>query len=70
MIHKKEVSFTQRKKKKKIFGFIIGENGFAIEIVATSEKKALLLLVDKYWQTISERGNIKILGRLKSRIIN
>ncbi len=66
----KEVSFTQRKKKKKIFGFTIGENGFAIEIMATSEKKALLLLVDKYWKTISERGSIEILGNLKSRIIN
>lgn len=70
MIYKKEVSFTQRKKKKKIFGFIIGENGFAIEIVATTEKKALLLLVDKYWQVISEKESIKLLGRLKSRLIN
>lgn len=65
----KEVTFTQRKKRRKIFGFIIGENKIPIEISATTEKKALVILIDRFWDTISAGGEIKLLGKLQSRII-
>lgn len=48
--------------KNKIFGFIIGKNGFPIEITETIEKKALHKLIDKYWKLISEKEVIELCG--------
>jgi hypothetical protein len=49
--------------KEKTFGFILGnEDNFPINIKETTEKKALIKLIEKHWKLIEERGQIILLG--------
>lgn len=45
----------------KTFGFLIGRNGYPIDVKATTEKQATIKFIEKYWKRIKEEnGEIKI----------
>jgi len=46
------------KKTMKKFGFIIGVNGFPIDVQETTEKKALLKFIDKYYKRLEDENFI------------
>ena len=50
----------------KTFGFIIG-NGFPIEIKETTEKKALIKFINRYWERIDKNGLIELCGLLETK---
>jgi hypothetical protein len=48
--------------KEKIYGFLIGRNGFPIEIKSKTEKQATIKFIDKHWKIIKEtNGEIQII---------
>lgn len=56
------------KRKKKTFGFIINNIDFPVDVKETTEKKATIKFIDKYWKRIKDVDEkqavkIEILGK-------
>jgi hypothetical protein len=55
--------------KTKTFGFVIGKSEVPIDVKETTEKKATLKFIDKFWKRISEEKGccvITLLGELEN----
>lgn len=50
--------------KTKTYGFLLGENKHPHEIKETTEKKALIKLVQRHWKDITETEKIELLGEV------